>query len=365
MDNSKTRIAVGLSGGVDSSVAAVLLKEKGYDVTGITMKIFDGSPVLKASGKHACYGPGEKEDIRAAASVCDSLDIPFHVIDLTEEYQKHVIDYFRHEYLSGKTPNPCIVCNRKLKFGFLLQKAKEIGIGFDMFATGHYARIVKSGGRWLLKKAVDEFKDQTYFLYTLTPDQLSHIRFPLGQYTKKETRRIAKSLGLITANRPESQDFVAGGDYSTLFSIDEVKEGDILDVEGNILGRHRGIVHYTLGQRQGLGIASSRPLYVLKIDAEKNTIVAGGKEQLFSKGLIAADLNLLTMEKLDRSYDVTAKIRLNHKGTNAILFPHEDDRAKIIFKDPQMAVTPGQSVVFYSEDTVLGGGIIEQAILPQ
>lgn len=362
MGKHKTSIAVGLSGGVDSSVAAALLKGQGHEVVGITMQIYDGSVPMTETGKHACYGPGEQEDIEAAAAVCHELAIPFHVIDLKDEYRDHVIDNFKSEYLSGRTPNPCVVCNRKLKFGFLLQKARDIGIDFDLFATGHYARIENTDGRSLLKKAVDASKDQTYFLYTLTPDQLSHIRFPLGPYTKQETREIAHRFSLKTAGRVESQDFIAGGDYAILFSKERVREGDIVDEAGNILGRHRGIIHYTLGQRQGLGIATDHPLYVLKIDAENNRIVAGGKEKLFSKGLIASELNLIALEKLDRSYRIKAKIRLNQKEVDAIVNPHQGGKAEILFAEPQMAVTPGQSVVMYSDDIVLGGGIIEKAI---
>lgn len=356
------KIAVGLSGGVDSSVAAALLKGMGHEVTGITMQIFDGTVAVQESGKHACYGPGEQEDIEAAAAICSKLDIPFHVIDLKEEYRHHVIEYFKKEYLSGRTPNPCIVCNRHLKFGFLLQKAKEIGIDFESFATGHYAQIEKRGDRSLLKKAADRSKDQTYFLYTLSPEQLSHIRFPLGSYLKRQTRQLARDLGLETADRIESQDFIAGGDYSALFDENEIKAGDIIDKGGKVIGRHRGIIHYTLGQRQGMGIASDRPLYVLEIDAENNRIVAGGKEDLFSRGLIATNLNLIAVETLDRPFAVTARIRLNHKGVKAMVHPHGEDKAKIIFDQPEMAVTPGQSVVMYADDIVFGGGIIEECI---
>ncbi|MEE8398925.1 MAG: tRNA 2-thiouridine(34) synthase MnmA [Desulfobacterales bacterium] len=362
MPKQNTRITVGLSGGVDSSVAAALLKDQDYDVTGITMEIFDGSVEIQETGKHACYGPGEQEDIETAASICKKLDIPFHVIDLKKEYRLHVIDYFKQAYLAGTTPNPCVVCNQKLKFGFLLEKARDIGIQFDAFATGHYAQIVEYNGRHVLKKAADPFKDQTYFLYMLTSDQLSHTRFPLGAYTKQETRKIARRLGLETANRIESQDFIAGGDYTALFDGMEFSEGDIVDESGSVLGKHRGIVHYTLGQRHGLGIAADRPLYVLKIDPENNRIVAGGKEQLFSAGLIASDLNLTGLEELDRSYDIKAKIRLNHNEVDAVVSPHERGKAHIRFREPQMAITPGQSVVMYSNDIVLGGGIIEKVI---
>ena len=358
----KAKVAVGLSGGVDSSVAAALLKKKGYEVTGIAMKIFDGSAALKGSPRHACYGPGEKEDMDMAVSVCRRLGIPFHIIDLIEEYRKYVIEYFRNEYLAGKTPNPCIVCNHRLKFGFLLEKARQTGIDFELFATGHYAQIVESEGRFLLKRSVDLSKDQTYFLYTLTPEQLSSTLFPIGVYTKKRIREIAGSLSLETATRPESQDFIVGGDYSTLFANEEAKEGDIVDEDGNILGRHRGIIHYTVGQRRGLGISSQRPLYVTKIDAKGNRVVVSEREDLFSDGLITANLSLIAIERLDRPYQVRAKIRLRHKEADATVFPHKDNRAKIVFNKPQMSVTPGQSVVLYSGDMVFGGGIIERAI---
>ena len=362
MSDKKTRVVVGLSGGVDSSIAAALLKDRGYDVVGITMKTFDPSMPLTESVKHACYGPGEEEDVKAAAAVCDKLGIPFHVIDLKEEFRDHVMAYFRREYLAGRTPNPCILCNHRIKFGFLLEKARKAGVDFEFFATGHYALIEKSKGRYLLKRAADLSKDQTYFLYALTPVQLSQTLFPVGEYTKPEVREIAHSLGLITADRPESQDFIAGTDYSPFFREGEIEEGEIVDQEGNIIGRHRGIVYYTVGQRRGLGIASPRPLYVLRIDAARNRIVVTEKKNLFSKGLIATQLNLIAVDHLERTYEIKAKIRLQHKEVDATLSPLDNQRAEIRFHKPQLAVTPGQSVVFYSNDIVLGGGIIEQAL---
>ncbi len=362
MRKNRPKVAVGLSGGVDSSVAAALLLQKGYEVIGITMEIFDGSVAMKEAKKHACYGPGEKKDVEGAAAVCRKLGIPFHIIDLRKEYKNHVIGYFKSEYLAGRTPNPCIVCNHRLKFGFLPEKAKKTGIDFEFFATGHYAQIEKSGGRFLMKKSEDLLKDQTYFLYALTPEQLSHTIFPLGPYKKQQVREMARSLGLETADRPESQDFIAGGNYSTLFNKEELKKGDIVDEKGNILGKHRGIIYYTLGQRRGLGIASDRPLYVSKIDAENNSIVVSDREKLFSEGLIATDLNLIAVDRLDRPYKVKAKIRLKHREADATVFPHENDKAKILFDEPQVSVTPGQSAVFYSEDTVFGGGIIERPL---
>ena len=234
------------------------------------MAIYDKAVKINETGKHACYGPDEKDDLDSAASICKKLDIPFHVIDLKKEFGNNVINYFRDEYLAGRTPNPCIICNQRLKFGFLLKKAKDTGIKFNFFATGHYARIKESGGRFLLLRPADLSKDQTYFLYALTQKQLSGIIFPLGDYDKKQVRDIARSVGLETSDRPESQDFISGGDYSPFFKTGEIKDGDIVNENGNIMGRHKGIIHYTIGQRKGLGISAPEPVYVTKIDPEHN-----------------------------------------------------------------------------------------------
>ncbi len=361
MKNARLKIAVGLSGGVDSSVTAALLKEAGHEVMGITMEIYDGALSISESAKHACYGPGEAEDVAAAESVCKTLNIPFQTISLKKEYKRHVLDYFTAEYLEGRTPNPCIVCNHKLKFGFLLEKAKAAGFDFEMFATGHYAQIIQSENRFLLKTGMDKTKDQSYFLYALTQEQLSRTLFPLGGYTKNQVREMAATMGLETASRPESQDFIAGGDYTPLFDPDKVKSGDIVDEKGNVLGKHRGIIHYTVGQRKGLGISSGKPLYVLKVDAPGNRVVVSDKERLFAKGLIAKDLNLIAVDSLERSYDAKVKIRLNHRAVVAKVDPLDGNRAKVRFEQPQPSVTPGQSTVFYLDDTVLGGGVIEKA----
>ncbi len=359
MKNDRTRVAVGLSGGVDSSVAAVILKRQGYEIIGLTMEIYDGPSTGEVPGRHACYGPGEKVDIENAAAVCRKMDIPYHVFDLREEFRNHVLEYFRNEYLTGRTPNPCVVCNQRLKFGFLINKAKEAGLDFDCFATGHYARIVHSDDRFRLHKSVDSSKDQTYFLYALTQDQLSRTLFPLGAYYKRQVREMARSYGLVTAEMPESQGFIDGGDYAPLFRAGEIMEGEITDEEGNVMGKHRGIIHYTIGQRRGLGLTSKNPLYVLRIDAPANRIVVGGRKYLFSKSLIATDLNLIAVNRVDRPYRVKAKIRLKHREAPAMVFPHAETRIKIVFDYPQKSVAPGQSVVLYSGDAVFGGGIIE------
>jgi tRNA-specific 2-thiouridylase len=362
MGNEKKKVAVGLSGGVDSSVAAALLQKEHYDVMGITMAIFYDSFEIDELAKHACYGPGEEGDIQAASSICEELDIPFHVIDLKKEYRKCVLDYFRSEYLKGRTPNPCIVCNRELKFGFLLSKARQLGVHFDFFATGHYVRKEVQNDRFLLKKAKDPSKDQSYFLYGLTQEQLSQTIFPLGNYTKLQVRKIAQELKLESGDRPESQDFIAGGDYSLLFDRDELKKGEIVDEEGNVLGNHRGVIYYTLGQRRGLGIASAHPLYVKAIDAAENRIVVGKKDDLYAKGLIARKLNLIAKDKLDQIYKIKTKIRIQHCEVDSTIVPYGQDAVKVLFDTPQMSVTPGQSAVFYEGDIVLGGGVIEEPL---
>lgn len=366
----RKRVAVGLSGGVDSSVAIVLLKEAGYDVIGITMEIYNGALAVQEGAKHACYGPGEQEDVELCRELCGRLKVPYHAFDLKEQYRIHVLDYFKCEYQAGRTPNPCVVCNYTMKFGFLLDAARKNGVSFDYFATGHYARIEQQGDRFFLKKAKDQSKDQTYFLYRLSSDRLASILFPLGDMTKQEVRDVARSFGLPSAERTESQDFVAGGDYAPLFQDIPILPGNIVDEDGRILGRHRGIVYYTVGQRRGLGISSEKPLYVLRVDAQRNEVVVTANERLFATGLYATDvvLNGLPLVQLPlckregQGIPVTAKIRQNQKEFAALLFPGNSDTAKIVFEKPERSVTPGQSVVLYLGEYVLGGGIIDTAI---
>lgn len=359
-------VAVGLSGGVDSSLAAALLVDSGYRVIGLTMKIWRGAYKIQEGLKHACYGPGEEEDIESCQKLADSLDIDYQVIDLSEEYERRVIDYFKTEYLAGRTPNPCIVCNRELKFGFLADKAKALGIEFDLFATGHYVRKERKNGVTFLKKATDEAKDQSYFLYGLDSDRLDSIIFPLGEMTKSQVRALARQHSLEVAEKPESQDFIAGGDYSPLFEGKEPEPGDMVDTSGRILGRHRGLPYYTIGQRRGLGISMGpEPLYVLSLDAAKNRVVLGPNKGLFAEGLASRNFRFQDPrsagDAIEFSLGFTAKIRQNHKPVPVSV--HWGEGARIQFQSPQRAVAPGQSVVLYSpEGLVVGGGIIDKAL---
>jgi tRNA-specific 2-thiouridylase len=353
-------VLVAMSGGVDSSVAAALLKEKGYQVSGVTMKIWDGEALPGNRTRHACYGPGKEEDMEDAQRVSQILGIPFHIIDLRQEYKTEVLDYFYHEYLSGKTPNPCLICNRTVKFDALLRKARESGIEFDYFATGHHARVKysKDRNRYLLKKARDSGKDQSYFLSSLSQKQLGGSLFPIGDYNKDEVRSIARDLGLGVDDKPESQDFIAG-DYYPL--VESAKPGPILNRQGDIVGEHRGIPFYTVGQRRGLGIANKEPLYVTDIEPETNTVTVGTREELYRDELTASGLNWIAIEKLERPIKVKAKIRYLHQEAAAEVTPVRKDIVYVKFDEPQMAITPGQAVVFYEGDAVVGSGIIEKA----
>lgn len=353
-------IAVGLSGGVDSSVSAFLLKEAGHEVIGITMAIGDENPPVTEMKKNSCFGPGEKERIEETRRFCKQTGIPFYVFNCADEYRDLVLAYFKKEYLSGRTPNPCIRCNQYIKFGVLVDAAKKSGLSFDIFSTGHYARAegkIKSG-RYLLKTARDLYKDQSYFLYRLTQDQLGSVFFPLGYYLKEQVREIAEQKGLEVHDREESQDFY-GGNYAGLLDVKE-KKGNIIDKNGKILGTHKGIWNYTRGQRRGLGIAAGKPLYVVDINAEKNEIIAGYEDESYNNGFVAIELNWIAFPSLEKKREVWVKLRSTQKAKKAILLPFHKTMVKVELETPQKAITPGQSAVFYDDDVVLGGGIIDK-----
>lgn len=314
---------------------------------------------LKKKGTHgACLGPDEKEDIEQARKICEEIGIEFYVFDCAEQYEKIVLDNFKKEYLSGRTPNPCIWCNSLIKFDVLPHLAKENGIEFDKFATGHYAKISKAeNGRYLLKCGINPKKDQSYFLYRLRQDQLANIMLPLGDYTKEEIRDIAKSHGLEVAEKPDSQDFYEG-DYNELLQIQD-KIGNIVDTNGKILGKHNGIWNYTIGQRKGLGIASTEPLYVIELKKETNEVVVGFKDKTMNNALIATKLNWIAIDNLDSEIKCKAKIRSTQEPTEVIISPADDGNVKVVFENMQKSIAMGQSVVFYDEDIVIGGGIID------
>ena len=355
------KFIVGLSGGVDSTITAYLLKKEGHEVIGITMKIWDDS--FKSSNKKsACFGPDEIKDIEETKKIAKDLGIPFHIIDLSKEYINNIISYFKSEYISGKTPNPCIKCNQMIKFYYLLEKAKESGITYDYFATGHYAKVEFNNKlhRYILKKGIDKVKDQSYFLALLKQEQLSQIQFPLGDYKKQEIKKISSQIGLKLHEKKESQDFYSGDYIELLGNIPDI--GDIVNKDGKVLGRHKGICFYTIGQRKGLGISYKEPLYVTEIDPLNNKIIVGTEQELYKKELIVKDLNWVSINELNKELKVKARIRYMHKEDNAIIIPYERDKVKVKFEKSQRAIAPGQFAVFYDEDIVVGGGFIDKVI---
>ncbi len=356
------RIAVGLSGGVDSSTALALLHEAGANVLGLTMRIYRPGSNSVTVENDACYGPGEVEDVAASEALCTSLGIPYLSFDLSHEYETRILDYFRAEYRNGRTPNPCVRCNQEMKFGFLLEAARRAGAGFELFATGHYARIEGRNGLATLRRAIDEKKDQSYFLHRLDANTLSQVLFPLGEMTKAQVRLEARRLGLASAEKAESQDFVAGG-YGSLFNDDT--PGDIVDTAGNILGRHRGIIHYTIGQRRGVGVSTGPdPLYVAAIDATRNRIILSDDASLFCASIEGEDIILHNPALRSSPFEAFVRIRQNHKPAKSRIIV-SDDVARIDFDEPQRAAAPGQTAAFYdSEGFVLGGCVISRSERP-
>jgi len=354
------RIVVAMSGGIDSSVTAALLKQEGYEVVGLTMKVVDES---SEAGAGKCCDP---QDIKDARSVARKLGIPHYVIDLRDVFEKEVIRPFARSYASGLTPNPCIVCNRRIKFGIMAQKAREMGA--RALATGHYARIVSHQGRRMIARGRDSSRDQSYFLFKLTHDDLEFIRFPLGEFTKNEVRRIAREMELVPANKKESREicFVPGDDYVPIverYAARLPQPGEIVSSDGKVVGRHNGIHHFTIGQRRGLNVALGRPMYVLRLDASSRKVIIGGKEECRSGGFVAGDVVWNYPRSVEENMEVEAQIRYKTRPVRARLFPLEGAKVKLIFSEKGPIVTPGQAAVFYLDDLVLGGGWIEEQIL--
>ena len=348
------KVVVAMSGGVDSSVAAYLLKERGYDVTGLFMR---GGIYTDRGGERSCCSRADAED---AKRVADKIGIRFYVLDFSAEIES-LIQYFCDEYSRARTPNPCIVCNSKLKFGRLAEYADAIGARY--LATGHYARVEGHGGRRLLKRGVDAEKDQSYVLFGLTQEQLSRAIFPLGELRKPQVRQIATELGLRVSDKLESQDicFVPEGDYRALLRERcraAMKPGLIVDTSGRAVGRHRGLQLYTIGQRRGLGIALGEPRYVVRLDTERNEVVIGSREELLRRELVARGVNWIAFDELDGEIECEAQIRYRHKPGKATVIP-EDEGVRVVFHEPEKGVAPGQGVVFYDGGAVLGGGWIK------
>lgn len=363
------KILVGMSGGVDSTVAALMLKEQGHEVIGATMSIWGKKEIHKKIQEKlekmtdrkpthsACYGPEKVQDIEEIKQLAKDLDIPFYVFDCAEQYEKIVLDNFKKEYLEGRTPNPCIWCNSLIKFDVLPKMALANGVEFEKFATGHYARIEEINGRYILKRGLNENKDQSYFLYRLKQEQLSKIMLPLGTYNKEQIREIAEKNNIKVFDKPDSQDFYEG-DYNELLEV-QPKRGNIVDKQGNILGYHDGIWNYTIGQRKGLGISASEPLYVLSLRKDTNEVVVGFKDDTMKDSLVATRLNWIPFDYLKAERTCTAKIRSTQKPTPVTITPLENGNVLVKFEDMQKSIAIGQSVVFYDGDIVLGGGIID------
>ncbi len=350
------KVMVAMSGGVDSSVAAAVLKES-YEVTGVTLRLFTNEDIQLDRSKTCC----SLEDVEDARRVANRLNIPYYVYNFGDRFRECVIDKFNRSYIEGLTPNPCIDCNRFIKFSALLQRAELLGQ--DYIATGHYVRrrYDAEAGRYQLLKGADAGKDQSYVLYSMTQEQLARTLFPIGEMTKSQTRAVAEQYGLINADKPDSQDicFVPDGDYAGFIERDtgrQFPEGDFVDKDGNILGRHKGMIRYTIGQRKGLGIALGKPAYVIAKDMEKNQVVLGDNADLFCETAYACDVNWLSVKRPEKPIRVCARVRYNQKEQPATLYPLENGNIKVVFDQPQRAITYGQALVCYDGELLLGGG---------
>ena len=354
---NKGTVLLGLSGGIDSAISAYLLKEDGWNVVGATMSIYDGSIPIQNSTHSGCFGPNDAANIEAAARIASRLGIKHYSFNLANQYRQEVLNYFRSEYLAGHTPNPCIRCNQKIKFGFFMKQAQAEGIQFDYFATGHYVRAARYNNRLTLRCGADLKKDQSYFLYRLTQEQLAHTLFPLGELTKEQTRQMARERGLAVADKADSQDFYAG-DYADLLN-QKPRIGQIVLSSGKVLGEHNGFWNYTIGQRKGLGIAYPEPLFVIDIDATHNRVIVGTKEETLQTSCTATDCVWMGLEKAPKQpMPVLAKYRSAGQWVPATIQTNGTD-VFVQFDTPQKALTRGQSVVFYENDLILGGGIIK------
>lgn len=357
------KVMVGMSGGVDSSVAALLLQQQGYEVIGVTMKLRPDEWMQECAAGGCC----SLDDVEDARRVCRRLGIPHYVMNFTDEFTRNVIDSFAEEYRRGRTPNPCIECNRRIKFEAMLKKA--LAMGMDYVATGHYARIAREpGGRWLLYRS-PAAKDQSYVLYSLTQDQLAHTLFPLGNMEKPSVRALAEEHQLPVAHKADSQEicFVQDNDYAGFIERYTGKPsvpGDFIDAQGNLLGRHRGVTHYTIGQRKGLGFAFGKPMFVTAIDPQKNTVTLGEEGEQYAPALIAEQFNWIAFDTPCEPFDAQVKVRYQARPADARVFPAEDGAVRIEFAEPQRSVTPGQAVVLYQGDLVVGGGTIRSAVKP-